>query len=73
MSDWTIRLVDGLDRTVTTTTYRGAPHSVSPSHLGFQYLHGWNESGRAAYGDAFRSPASGFQVHNDRGDLLAYG
>ena len=73
MRDWTIRLVDGLDRTVTTTTYRGTPHAVSPSHLGYQYLHGWNERGQQAYGDEFRSYATGFQVHNEQGEILAYG
>ena len=73
MRDWTITLVDGLDRTVTTTRYAGTPHAVSPSHLGYQYLQGWNERGRAAYGESFRSLADGFRVHDDSGHLLAHG
>lgn len=70
--DVSIRLTDELDRTVTMTLYRGAPVG-DVERVGRNYLYGWNERGRAMFGDVFGSRADGFQVHDENGRILASG
>lgn len=70
--DMVIRLVDDRGRTITTTSYPSAREGLART-IGAHYREGWNDSGYAQWGDDFRSFASGFEVHDDTGRILAYG